>query len=409
VIKTVEKFTINKAAFPFLQVTNAASGISNGVVMITIPWLVLDLTGSAAKAGLLAALSSIPGIFVSPIVGGLIDRFGRRAISMFSDMMSMISVLLFLLINWVGDLTYMWILVIAVLGACFDPAGYTARKALIPNAATSSGVDVDSANGRHEGIFAIGWMVGPALGAACIEFSGPMLAFGITAAMFGVATLFVLLMKVDDAHGKTIAHHEDGHERFADSLKSGLRVLTTDKPLLSLTISFVFLSAIYMPIEAVIFPTYFESINNPRALGSLFASLAAGVVIGSFSYGKLAARFSTKSLLRLVVLISSVAFFPMAFLPSTMWFVILGFFAGLSWGPFNPLWNTVVQTRVQPELQGRVYGLQMSLLYAGPPVAQLIIGACVDNFGLQPTFVVLMSVFAATGVLIASLPVFRGL
>ena len=167
-IKTVEKFTINKAAFPFLQVTNAASGISNGVVMITIPWLVLDLTGSAAKAGLLAALSSIPGIFVSPIVGGLIDRFGRRAISMFSDMMSMISVLLFLLINWVGDLTYMWILVIAVLGACFDPAGYTARKALIPNAATSSGVDVDSANGRHEGIFAIGWMVGPALGAACI-------------------------------------------------------------------------------------------------------------------------------------------------------------------------------------------------------------------------------------------------
>jgi len=60
VIKTAEKFTINKAAFPFLQVTNAASGISNGVVMITIPWLVLDLTGSAAKAGLLAALSSIP-------------------------------------------------------------------------------------------------------------------------------------------------------------------------------------------------------------------------------------------------------------------------------------------------------------------------------------------------------------
>ncbi len=398
-----------KAAFPLLQVTNAASGISNGVVMITIPWLVLDLTGSAAKAGLLAALSSVPGIFVSPIVGGLIDRFGRRAISMFSDVMSMISVLMFLLINWVGDLTYMWILVIAVLGACFDPAGYTARKALIPNAATSSGIDVDSANGRHEGIFAIGWMVGPALGAACIEFSGPMLAFGITAVTFGVATVFVLLMKVDDAHGKTIAHEDDGHERFFDSLKSGLRVLTQDKPLLSLTLAFFLLSAMYMPIDTVIFPTYFESINNPRALGSLFASLAAGTVVGSFSYGKLAARFSTKTLLRSVVLISSLALFPMSLLPSTWLFVVLGFFAGLSWGPFNPLWNTVVQTRVQPELQGRVYGLQMSLLYAGPPAGQLIVGACVDNFGLQPTFVVLMSIFAATGVLIASLPVFRGL
>ena len=76
----------NKHAFGLLQVTNAVSGISNGVVLITVPWIVLELTGSAAKAGLLAALSSLPGIVVSPVVGGLIDRFGRRAISMFSDL-----------------------------------------------------------------------------------------------------------------------------------------------------------------------------------------------------------------------------------------------------------------------------------------------------------------------------------
>jgi hypothetical protein len=41
----------NKRAFGLLQVTNAVSGISNGVVMITVPWIVLELTGSAAKAG----------------------------------------------------------------------------------------------------------------------------------------------------------------------------------------------------------------------------------------------------------------------------------------------------------------------------------------------------------------------
>jgi len=136
------------------------SGISNGVVMITVPWIVLELTGSAAKAGLLAALSSLPGIVVSPVVGGLIDRFGRRAISMFSDFMSMVSVLMFLVVNAVGDLTYTWILVIAVLGACFDPAGYTARKALIPNAATASGIEIDSANGRtKEFLQLVGWLV----------------------------------------------------------------------------------------------------------------------------------------------------------------------------------------------------------------------------------------------------------
>ena len=340
--------------------TNAVSGISNGVVLITVPWIVLELTGSAAKAGLLAALSSLPGIVVSPVVGGLIDRFGRRAISMFSDVMSMVSVLMFLVVNAVGDLTYTWILVIAVLGACFDPAGYTARKALIPNAATASGVEIDSANGRHEGIFAIGWMVGPAIGSACIQLSGPMLAFAVTAGMFAVATIAVSFMHVDDEHGKTVAHHEDGHESFFSSLREGFHALTQDKPLFALAIGFMFLSGLYMPIDTVIFPAYFESIDNATGLGALFAALAAGMVIGSFAYGRLAAKFSTSALLRLVMIVSTVSLFPLVILPPTWLFVVLGFFAGLSWGPFNPLWNSIVQKRVQPELQGRVYGLQMS-------------------------------------------------
>ncbi len=399
----------NQRAFGLLQVTNAVSGISNGVVMITVPWIVLELTGSAAKAGLLAALSSLPGIFVSPVVGGLIDRFGRRAISMFSDVMSMISVLMFLVINAVGDLTYSWILIIAVLGACFDPAGYTARKALIPNAATASGIEIDSANGRHEGIFAIGWMVGPAIGSACIKWSGPMLAFAVTAVMFAAATIAVSLMHVDDEHGKTVAHHEDGHESFFASLREGFHALTRDKPLFALAIGFMFLSGLYMPIDTVIFPTYFESINNATGLGALFASLAAGMVIGSFAYGRLAARFSASALLRIVMIVSTASLMPMVILPPTWLFVVLGFFAGLSWGPFNPLWNSIVQKRVQPELQGRVYGLQMSLLYAAPPLGQLIVGASVDHFGLQSTFVVVMAVFGLVGFTFAATPILRKL
>ncbi|NCZ91566.1 MAG: MFS transporter, partial [Actinobacteria bacterium] len=53
--------------------------------MITVPWIVLEETGSAGRAGLLAALVSIPGVVVSPIVGGLIDRLGRRLVSVISD------------------------------------------------------------------------------------------------------------------------------------------------------------------------------------------------------------------------------------------------------------------------------------------------------------------------------------
>lgn len=370
--------------------------------MITVPWIVLEETGSAGRAGLLAALVSIPGIVVSPIVGGLIDRLGRRLVSVVSDVMSLISVLLFVLVHAVGDLSYWWIVAIAILGAVFDPAGYTARKSLIPNAATASGISVDVANGRHEGLFAIGWMVGPAIGAACIEWSGPMASFVVTSVFFAIAALAVSNMKVNDEHGKSIAHHEDGHEPFFASLRGGFRVIAGDRALLGLTITFVVLSGLYMPIDTVIFPAHFESIDDPSGLGLLLASLALGMVIGSFSYGRLSARFTSSQMLRTIVVVSTCSLFPMVALPSKWVFAGLGFVSGLSWGPFNPLWNTVVQKRVAPNLQGRVYGIQMSVLSAAPPLGQLIVGASVDGFGLQPTFLVVMIVFVLAALSISA-------
>jgi len=92
----------------------------------------------------------------------------------------------------------------------------------------------------------------------------------------------------------------------------------------------------------------------------------------------------------------------MVALPSKWVFGILGLISGLSWGPFNPLWNTVVQKRVEPNLQGRVYGIQMSVLSAAPPLGQLIVGASVDGFGLQPTFLVVMIVFVVAAISISS-------
>ncbi|NDG10805.1 MAG: hypothetical protein EB111_03000 [Actinobacteria bacterium] len=92
----------------------------------------------------------------------------------------------------------------------------------------------------------------------------------------------------------------------------------------------------------------------------------------------------------------------MGFLPSTPIFVTFAFLTGLAWGPFNPLWNSVVQRRIEPTSQGRIYGLQMSLLYAAPPLGQLVIGWSIEAFGLRGTFSVVLGIFALCAVLIAT-------
>ena len=122
-----------------LETTNLLSGMSNGVVTIAIPWLVLQRTGSVTAAGLVAALSALPGIIASPLAGWAVDHFGRRIVSIVSDVLSAISVAAIPLVAMVTDLNLAIILALAMLGAVFDPAGYTARRALIPDVAEEIG------------------------------------------------------------------------------------------------------------------------------------------------------------------------------------------------------------------------------------------------------------------------------
>ena len=211
--------------------------------MIAVPWLVLDRTGSPAAAGLLGALVNLPGIVVSPFIGTLIDRIGRRKVSIYADILSAISVLLFVLIDRLGSLTYIWIVALAVLGAVFDPAGHTARKALIPNAAEASAIRLDSANSRHEGLFAVGWAIGPAIGATLIKIVGPVDAMFATSLLFLIASVSVMLMRVTDA-GKALAHEDVAHENFWQATVAGFLALRADRALFGLTIIFMFTSAV---------------------------------------------------------------------------------------------------------------------------------------------------------------------
>ena len=140
--------------------------------MITIPWLILERTDSPAFAGLVAAVSALPGILVSPIGGWLVDHIGRRAVSIGADILSSLSVAAFPIVAATFGLSNLSILLIAVLGAVFDPAGYTARKTMLTDVAKASETDLDQLNGIHDGVMGIAWIFGPAVGAVLIATIG---------------------------------------------------------------------------------------------------------------------------------------------------------------------------------------------------------------------------------------------
>ena len=381
------------------QLSNFVSGLGNSIVMITIPWLILQETGSPAFAGLVAAISALPGLFISPIGGWLVDHIGRRSVSIGADLLSSLSVMAFPIVALTSDLSSLTILLIAVVGAIFDPAGYTARKTLLADVAKASEIKLDRLNGIHDGFMGLAWIIGPAVGAGLISTIGAVNSFWVSAALFIIAALAIAFLRVGNLGRDARDLAEQRGEVSNRSIRVGFQVLWNDKLLRTITISILVLAAVYLPTETVVLPTYFEQLDNPAGLGIVISALAAGSTIGSFGYGWISTRLSRRRLVRMILIGTAVSIIPMAFLPPLPLLATAAFFLGLSWGPFNPLISTLIQQRVPADQQGRVFGVQTAVFYAAPPLGMVISGLSVENVGVRTTYLFLAAILSTTAIL----------
>lgn len=377
-----------------LQFSNFTSGLANSIVMITIPWLILERTDSPAFAGLVVAISALPGLIISPIGGWLIDHIGRRSVSIGADILSSLSVMAFPIFAALFDLTNLAILLIALVGAIFDPAGYTARRTLLSDVARDSKTNLDQLNGIHEGFLGVSWIAGPALGAWLIATVGSINSFWVSAALFVLAALAIALLRLSPEISTVRA--DEVPSKSDRGLRVGFATLWQDNLLRTITIAILVIAAVYLPTEAVVLPTYFENLDNPTGLGLVISALACGSAIGAFGYGWVAKRISRKTLVRFTLIGCAIAIIPMASLPPLPILVASGFMLGLAWGPFMPLMSTLIQQRVPSDQHGRVFGVQTAVFYAAPPLGMILAGISVESFGVNATYIGLAMILSST-------------
>ena len=380
------------------QVSNFASGLGNSILMITIPWLILQETRSPAFAGLVAAISALPGLIISPIGGWLVDHVGRRAVSVCADLLSSLAVFAFPIVALTYGLSSFSILLIAVVGAIFDPAGYTARKTLLADVAKASEIELDRLNGIHDGFMGISWILGPAVGAGLISTVGAINSFWVAGGLFIFAAITIAFLRVGNLGKEARDWAEKMGEKSDRSLRVGFQVLWRDKLLRTLTIAILVIAAVYLPTETLVLPAYFEEQDNPAGLGIVISALAAGSTIGSFGYGWISARMSRKNLVRATLIGTAVSIVPMALLPPLPLFLLAAFLLGLSWGPFNPLETSLIQQRVPADQQGRVFGVQTAVFYAAPPLGMVAAGLSVESYGVSTTYIVLAAILTVTAI-----------
>ncbi len=374
------------APFIALEAATALSGTANGVSMVAFPWLVLELTGSASAAAAIGAVTLVPLLLTSVVSGTLVDMIGRRRVSITSDVLSLVSVAAIPILHALVGLSFGLLAGLAILGAFFDPAGITAREAMLPEAARAARLPLERVNGTHEAVWGVAFLVGPGIGGILIAVVGATNAFWATAICFAMSALLMVVVRVPGAGRPAV------HQRllgFWPATREGLVFLWREPVLRSVSLLSALVVGFWLPIEGVLLPVYFQGKHEPGQLGAVLMSLSAGGVLGALLYAAVGTRVRRRPALIGALLGTAIAIIGMAFLPPLVALLIFGFVAGATYGPINPIGAVALQERTPDRLRGRVLGLSTSIAYAAGPAGYLLVGPLIGRIGLRNTFLLL--------------------
>ncbi|MEZ0354504.1 MFS transporter [Mycobacterium sp. pR1184] len=386
-------------------VATAGTGIS----LVAFPWLALQHRESARDASIVAAAMTVPLVLSTLVAGTAVDFFGRRRISLVSDWLSGMAVAAVPVIAWLfgaNALNVAELAVLAFLSAGFDPAGTTARQSMLPEAAARANWSLDRTNSVYEAILNLAYIVGPGIGGLMIATVGGVNTMWITAGCFGLSFLAIGALRLEGI-GKP--HHATRPDGLVSGVAEGLRFVWNMRVLRTLALVDLVVTALYLPMESVLFPKYFSDRHEPAELGWALMALGAGGVAGALGYAVLSKYLRRRTAVLTATLTFGAASVGIAFLPPLPVILVLCALTGLVYGPIQPIYNYVMQTRAPHHLRGRVVGVMTGLTFAAGPLGLLVAGPLADAAGLRVTFLALAVPIIVVGLIACALPSLREL
>ena len=142
-----------------------SSGVLAGVVIgvvLSLGWLVYELTGSAINLALTMAAQFVPHLLFGLFIGAWVDRLDRKRLMIVVDLLRAGAISTIPLLAAFDALTVWWIygtgFVMSTLTIFFDSSQFAAVPSLVPKR------ELVSANGRIQATFSAAQVAGPLLG-----------------------------------------------------------------------------------------------------------------------------------------------------------------------------------------------------------------------------------------------------
>lgn len=364
-------------------------------------WLVLELTGSPLKLGVVTAMSSLPTFLFTLYAGAVADHGDKRRIIVWANGVALAAAVTLGSLTQAGRVTYPMVLVVAFALGTANAFEVPTRQAFfvelvgkddLPNAIALNSMQFNAT--RIVGPAIAGWVIGVAGTAACFFANGVSYLF-VIASLLGMR---LPPFRAPERRGGAL-----------ENIREGLAYIRSVRPVRALVWLIAAMSVFGFPY-VMLMPVFARDVLHvgAKGLGALLAATGTGALLGGLALAAMGDRFRRGR----VMLFGSLAFCAMLFcFAASRSFVLslallgaVGFTMILN----NANANALLQSVVPDHLRGRVMSVYVFMFVGTAPLGALQAGAVSKWFGapvaLQAGAVVLAVTLLAVAWRVPELP-----
>jgi DHA3 family macrolide efflux protein-like MFS transporter len=378
-----------KARFLTIWGGQAISLFGSRLVQFALIWWLTQETGSATVLAIASLIGLLPTVLLGPFAGALVDRWKRRQVILVVDTaIALVTLLLAYLftIDAVGVGTIYVLLLVRGIGESFHwPAMSAATSLMVPDD------QLTRVQGLNQMLFGGLNIVAAPLGAlllGILPMQGIMLIDVVTAAFAILPLIVISIPEVRKHDGKS---SPETTSTFWEDFRSGLKYVWSWPGLMMLMVLAMVVNFLLTPAGALMPILVTDHFNGgPLQLGWIESAFGFGMIAGGLAlgaWGGLKKRILT-SMVGLLGL--GVGFSLIGFVPSNLfWLGVASAFLAASMVPIvNGPVHAILQSAVEPEMQGRVFTLVGSLGSAMAPLGLIVAGPVADAIGVQSWYVI---------------------
>lgn len=337
---------------------------------------IFEQTGKATPFALIALTGNLPRLLLSPIAGVVADRYNRRLIMIITDTMSAITTLAAVFLLATNSLQIWHVYVIALIssigGAFQEPAHQASITMLVPKK------QLGRASGMMEMAGAVSRLIAPLFAGilyVTVKLHGIFL-FDFVTFFFAIGAL--MLIRIPQPKMEQTEAAQGGFKATLSQAAYGWKYIVARGGLISMLIYFALVNFL-LNLAAVLSSPLILSFASAGEYGAIQSVIGLGMLVGSIVMsawgGPKRKMYGVYGFIALMgVGLAIIGFRPSIFVIGAGYFVFM-FALPFASGSSRAIW----QSKVAPEVQGRVFATRSMISTCMMPIAFLLAGPLADQ------------------------------